>query len=113
MAWFNQTDLKRTEIKELKHIPAKDGWVLIGFEADVFCWKSNPELQHLLIAMATWIDSGQGKAIEVVADSKAKAGYRIQLIKLKDKPVEAKWMLTGSGYQLAIDGEAMELNPFL
>lgn len=113
MVWLNQSELESTEIKAIKPNAKGTGWILEGFEADGFCWNSNPQLQHLLVALASWIDTKQGKAIEIVKDSKQKAGFRIQPKLVKNKPVEAEWIHLGNGYALAIDGDGLELNPFL
>lgn len=113
MVWFNETDLEEFEIIELKKQPKGNGWILIGIQCDAFAWNSHPDIKHLIPAMAQWIDSAQGKAIKCVKDKTDPKKFQIVPMLLKGKPIEQKWMFTGNGYKVSIDGEAQELNPFL
>lgn len=113
MPWINEVEVTSFEVLAVKRNSKATGWILEGLEVSAFVYNSNPELKHLLIALASWVDTGSGKAIQVVKDSKLKCGFSIKPLLNKNKPVEQKWNLTGVGYAIQIDGVEPESNPFL
>ena len=113
MPWLNETDALEFEVLAVKRNSKNTGWVLEGLEIAAFAYNSNPELKHLLTALASWVDTGQGKALLVQKEPKAKCGFAIRLMMQKNKPVNQQWRLTENGYAVVIDGVEPDSNPFL
>lgn len=113
MPWLNESELEEFEVLAVKRNSKGTGWVLEGLEVAAFAYNSNSELKHLLVALASWTDAGEGKAIKVCKEPKLKCGFTIKPLMQKNKPVAQRWRLTESGYAIVIDGIEEESNPFL
>lgn len=113
MPWLNESEELEFEVLAVKRNSKGTGWVLEGEKLAAFAYNSNTELRHLLVALASWVDSGQGKAIKVHKEPKVKCGFVIKPMLSKGKPVAQQWRLTETGYAVVIEGLEPESNPFL
>lgn len=114
MVWMNEQSETKTLIREIKRNPKQTGWIVVGVDFDCFVWNNNPQLKHLLIALASWVDTAEGKSLEVVKDSKQKCGFSMQVVKdKKGTPVKEHWRMTDNGYTCEPIPEGEETNPFL
>lgn len=111
MTWLNTSESLIDIVVEIYPVKSSKGYVLKGIEYDCFVWKSDKTFQQLLIALASWIDSKQGKQIEIYRETVTSQEVKFRLSKVKGKEVPAIWNFKGAGYTTL--EEVSEDNPFL
>lgn len=113
MVWMNEQELTVTPVIGMVRTQSNKGYIVKGSDFDVFLWNSDNLLKFLLIAMASWVDSGQGKQLEIKADKALKRGFNITVAVAGKKEVLARYRLLQNGYEVIPEGEEIETNPFL
>ena len=114
MAWLNESNETKGLAHTFKRASSGKGWIIETEKFDCFIWNSDKLLQQLLTALATWVDSGQGKSLMVTKDTKQKRGYVVEPVLDKNKkPVVERWFLTQNGYSCTEESAEAEINPFL
>lgn len=113
MVWINDQELTVTPVTGFRKATSGKGWIVQGSDFDCFLWSSDKLLKQLLVALATWVDSGQGKVLEITKDSKEKRGFTILPAIQKKQPIPCQYRLTEVGYEVITDGDTEETNPFL
>jgi len=112
MVWMNETTFEFSPVVELKRVVSGKGYIIICQNFDCFIWNNDKALQHLLVAVSAWSDTGTGKVLEVHKDTSEKRGYVIKPAMSKNKPVQCSWRLTEMGFTTK-DLEPDDYNPFL
>lgn len=111
MKWLSETETQEFVVNRMVRVQSGKGYILEGEEDKAFIWNSDKLLKHLLTALASWIDTGEGKGLKVVRDTKEKRGFQVVPVLVKGKPVPCKWNMLDNGYSC---GEEVEdVNPFL
>lgn len=113
MTWMNEQDLEFTPVTSVRKAKSGKGWIVSGKDFDVFIWSSDKLLQQLLVALASWIDTGEGKQLEIKKETKEKRGFIVVPAMAGKKPVIARYRLLENGYEVLPEGELNESNPFL
>lgn len=111
MKWLSESDTKEFVVNSLVRVASGKGYILEGEDDKAFLWNSDKLLKHLLTALAAWVDTGEGKGLKVVRDTKEKRGFVVVPVEVKGKTIPCKWRLLDNGYT---SGEVVEdTNPFL
>lgn len=113
MVWLNEQTLDFTPVIELKKANSGKGYIVVGQDFDAFIWNNDKVLAQLLAAIAVWIDSGEGKQLEVHRDKTEKRGFVVKQALVKNKPVTIRWFFSEQGYTTKEPNEGDEKNPFL
>lgn len=109
--FFEKSVLEQDVVQEILASSSGSGYVLRGIETSLFLWRSDRRLEQLLVALASWVEAGEGYYIAYWKDSSAPKGVALGKYVVKGKPVRASWRLTSGGYStLEVSKEA---NPFL
>lgn len=109
--FFEATDLQNDVVVSILETQTGTGYVLKGEKSSLFLWRNDQRLKFLLIAIASWLESGQGYQIEYYKDETAPKGVALRKRVVKGKHVALRWFLTDRGYSTVEVKE--EENPFL
>lgn len=112
MVWFNEQDLETTELVQVKLNKKQSGYILTGKDFDCFIWKNDILLEHLFVAMSTWIEQGTGYKILIKADLTVKRGFILEVQEVKGKKIPQPWYVIPDGFTTKTTGEELK-NPFL
>lgn len=115
MPYLNEVETDSFIVEEVRRSPKGKGYLLIGQEITAFLWNNDIKLKHLLTALATWVDVGEGKMLEVrnLPDSPK---FDVNVVMEKKKPLPCKWIQIDTGYVIADKATGVnseEENPFL
>lgn len=113
MPYLNETQVLSSEVVEVKSSPKGKGWILVCKDFDAFLWSSSKVLKHLIPALAVWVDSQEGYALEVNRTSVDSKEFTVDVKSVKGKKVKVKWYLTIEGYSTHPKEETSDSNPFL
>lgn len=111
MKWLSETDTLSFVVNSVVRTNSGKGYILEGEQDKAFLWNSDKLLQQLLTAIASWVDTGTGKGLEVVRDTTVKRGFVIVTLKSKGNEIPCLWRHTDNGYTTG--KEEPEENPFL
>lgn len=121
MTWLNEVKSpKPQQIYLIKPVQSGKGWIMKTETYDVFVWKTDPLINHVLEAVTTWSNEGGGKALQVKPNKAKKRGFEIDVVpapKGSDLDYEpADWYhLSGDEFTIT-EPDAFELadtNPLL
>lgn len=112
MVWFNEQDLECTDLLQVKLNKKQSGYILTGQDFDCFIWKNDILLDHLFVAISSWIEQGTGFKIQIKADLTVKRGFILEVVEVKGKKVPQTWYVIPDGFTTKVTGEELK-NPFL
>lgn len=114
MPYLNECPhIDRFDVIEVKRTKTGKGFLFIGSDCTCFIWNSNKLLKHILVALASWVDTNTGFLIEVVRVGQTEE-VTIELVMRKKQKVEVQWVPTESGYILSdFVMPTEDTNPFL
>lgn len=111
MKWLSETETQEFVVNRIIRTNSGKGFILEGEEDKAFLWNSDDILKKLLVALASWCDTGEGKGLKVVRDTSQKRGFRVEPLLIKNKPVITNWKHIQTGYSCC--DEVEDVNPFL
>lgn len=111
MKWLSESETTEFVVNRIIRTNSGKGFILEGEEDKAFLWNSDNVLKQLLVALAAWCDTGEGKGLKVVRNTAQKRGFDVVPVLIKGKPVATNWKHIQTGYSCCQEVE--ETNPFL
>lgn len=112
MTWLNEQDKTVTDVVSIRMNSKGSGYIITGIDFDCFAWKKDVLIEHLFVAISTWIEQGKGYALKIEASSKEKRGYTINFKEKNGKKIEQNWYIQTDGFTTVQDSGTFN-NPFL